>query len=234
MRVTLDHIEDIASGIKTFWFTPERPLRYEAGQFIELTLHHDDADDRGFKRWFTVSSSPTDQLLSITTKLAAKPSSFKKHLFKLQPGTELIMSEAMGDFVLPKDKKVPLVYVAGGIGVTPMHSMIKWLYDRGEHRTTHLIYAARNDTEIAFKPLFDTAVISVDYILTETSSSSDGKQSQLTSNDIYAASLKYDNPYIYLSGPEEMVEVFVAELKERGIKASRLVTDYFPGYAGAI
>ncbi len=63
MRVTLDHTEDVALNIKTFWWKPERPVRYTAGQFIELMLPHENSDKRGSKRWFTLSSSPSEDLL---------------------------------------------------------------------------------------------------------------------------------------------------------------------------
>lgn len=224
MRVSLHHKEEIAHHITTFWFEPEHPVRYEAGQFIELTINHDNPDNRGVRRWFTLSSSPTDQLLSITTKHANKPSSFKKRLFDLNPGDAIQMSDTMGDFVLPKDAHTPLIFVAGGIGITPVHSMIKYLSDTHHRRTTHLLYAAHDTSEIAFKELLDAAVTKTDYITDRSP----------TTEDILAITQEYTNPLIYLSGPEEMVEVFVAELKENGVSGSRLVTDYFPGYAGIL
>lgn len=224
MKVTLHHIEETADHIKTFWFKPEHPLRYEAGQFIELTISHDDPDDRGVRRWFTLSSSPTDELLSITTKLAEKPSTYKKQLFAMQPEDTAVMTESMGDFVLPKNKNTPLVFVAGGIGITPIHSMAKYLHDVHEQRTTHLLYAAHSEEEIAFRELFDQTVSITEYITDK----------KLTPADVLNTITQYDNPLIYLSGPEEMVEVLVVELKEQGIPGSHLVTDYFPGYAGVI
>src|SRR5687767_16013481 len=110
MNVTFDHIEDIAANIKTFWFKPERPVRYTAGQFTEIYLPHPNADERGQKHWFTVSSSPTDPMVSITTKFALdRSSTFKQTLRALEPGTKLHLADPMGDFVLPKDKNIPLV-----------------------------------------------------------------------------------------------------------------------------
>src|ERR1700693_2134326 len=101
MRVVYDHRHDEAANITTFYFKPESPVRYTAGQYIELTIKHEHPDDRGQKHWFTLSSSPTENYLSITTKFAAeKGSTFKKALRALPPGTELHMSEPMGDFVL--------------------------------------------------------------------------------------------------------------------------------------
>jgi ferredoxin-NADP reductase len=84
MKITLDYTENIAKNIQTFWFKPDKPVRYVAGQFIELTLPHDNPDKRGIKRWFTLSSSPTEPLISITTKHAENiVSSFKQNLFNL-------------------------------------------------------------------------------------------------------------------------------------------------------
>ena len=68
MQIILDHTEDIAENIKTFWFVPKKPMDYIAGQFIEMTLPHDHPDERGQKHWFTLSSSPTEPLISITNK----------------------------------------------------------------------------------------------------------------------------------------------------------------------
>jgi glycine betaine catabolism B len=224
MQVIFDHSEDITSHIKTFWFKPEPHIRYVAGQFIELFLPHPDHDERGIKRWFTLSSSPTDPLVSITTKIADKPSTFKQQLLALKPGAQVHMSETMGDFVLPKDRKAPLVFIAGGIGVTPIHSMVKYLADMGEQRTTHLLYNARNYEEIAFKELFDHTLTKSEYIADR----------KLTVAEAIAVIEKYQNPLVYISGPEEMVEVFVAAFNAQGIPPSRVVTDYFPGYAGQI
>lgn len=224
MYVSLDHVEHVASNIQTFWFKPERPLRYDAGQFIELTINHADQDSRGNRRWFTLSSSPTDSLLGVTTKLAAAPSSFKKHLFTLKPGDRIQISESMGDFVLPKDASIPLVFVGGGIGVTPLHSMMKYLHDTHQKRTIHLLYAAHSEQEIAFKNLFDTVATTTEYLTDR----------KLTSEDVLRLAADNTKPMIFLSGPEEMVEVFVDDLKKSGVPSSRLVTDYFPGYAGQI
>ena len=224
MNVTLDHVEDIARHIQTFWFKPERPVRYEAGQFIELVIPHTHQDERGIRRWFTLSSSPTDELISITTKIAEQPSSFKQQLCSLEPGDTIHMSDTMGDFVLPKDKNTPLIFVAGGIGITPIHSMTKYIADLKEQRTTHLLYAAHSQLEIAFKDLFDSTLSQTEYKTND----------RLTSQDILVAAQNYHSPFIYISGPEEMVEVLFTELKENGVPGSRLITDYFPGSANTI
>jgi len=154
MQITLDHTEKENYNVQTFWFRPEKKLEYTAGQFIEMFLPHDNPDERGIKHWFTLSSSPTDELISITTKnFGEKASSFKKTLFGLRPGAVIKIVEPMGDFVLPKDVSIPLVFVAGGIGLTPYHSMIKWLLDTGEKSQIQIILAFNNPRDVISEDL---------------------------------------------------------------------------------
>lgn len=230
MQVRLVSKEQVARGIFSFSFESEKLLDYTAGQFIELTLPHSDPDERGIKHWFTLSSAPTESLLSITTKLATKPSTFKKALFSLKPGDEITMSQAMGDFVLPKDRTIPLILVAGGIGVTPVRSILKWLKDTGEQRHIKVIYAARTEEELAFRELIEAGTNNVDYYISRPSKMWAETAKNIQTDDVAKAISASENPLTYLSGPEELVEVLFAELKQKGVNTSRLVTDYFPGY----
>ncbi len=221
MKVLFDHSEEIAGSIRTFWFRPEKPVRYTAGQFIELRIPHDHKDNRGDKRWFTLSSSPIDELLSITTKFAAENgSSFKQALASLEAGTELNMASPMGDFVLPKDGSIPLTFVAGGIGCTPYHSMVKYLKDSSEFRTITVIYAANSQDDIAFIETFRDLGKHFVRVVGE----------RLSADKILELSGNREDQYIYLSGPEPMVEALDKDLKSQGFNKKYIRTDFFPGY----
>ncbi len=230
MNVVFDHAEDTAANIKTFYFKPEKPVDYIAGQFTELYLAHDHPDNRGIRRWFTLSSSPTEPLVSITTKFSTQQSStFKQVLATMQPGTHLKLAQPMGDFVLPKDASRPLVFVAGGIGVTPMHSMIKYLHDKGQQRDIHLLYAVTKAEELAFLPLFKESV-RLTTVVKDPPVGYKGEIGSLTTERILEITDSKPDTLFYLSGPEPMVEVFTKELAEKGISSRRIITDYFPGY----
>jgi len=221
MKVTFDHSEPTAQNIITFYFKPDREVRYQAGQFIELRLPHDNKDSRGDKRWFTLSSSPSEDLLSITTKFTAENgSSFKNTLHSLQPGAVLDMASPMGDFVLPKDASIPLVFVAGGIGCTPFHSMVSYLQDSGEDRNVLLLYAANNEGEVAFKDTFSKLGPRLQMIIGE----------RLDADKILELAGEKPDQYIYLSGPEPMVEALEKGLKTAGVNKKHIRTDFFPGY----
>ena len=231
MNATFVGSEETAHNIKTFWFKPEQPVRYQAGQFTEIYLPHDNPDGRGIKRWFTLSSSPTEELLSITTKFAShQGSSFKQCLAQLKPGTLLRLADPMGDFVLPRDKTIPLVFVAGGMGVTPMRSMVKWLLDNGEKRQIHLIYAVTEEDELAFVPLFTEYGLQLTPVVKIPQSGYSGETGSLSTDRISQLAPDDDRYRLYLSGPEPMVETFYKDLKAKGFTEDRLVTDYFPGY----
>lgn len=220
MKVRFVKKQPLTADVASFWLKPEKPVRYMAGQFIELKIPHEDADGRGVKRWFTLSSSPTDSLLSITTRIIKERSSFKNALNGLKPGSQLDMVSPMGDFVLPKDKTIPLFFVAGGIGCTPYHSMIKYLSDTGEKRDIQMLYMAHSADEVVFRDLFESY----------PGDNFEVTIGRLDANTILKKAKDPQRRLIYLSGPEPMIEALEAGIKKAGFNADHLRTDFFPGY----
>jgi len=232
MIVTFDHSLAEATNIKSFYFKSAQPLRYSAGQFIELTLPHNNSDNRGIKRWFTLSSSPSQPLLSITTKITSnKGSTFKQALQALIVGDELTMSDAIGDFVLPKQEQTPLIFVAAGIGITPFHSMLQWLIDSGEQRPIKIVYAVRSEGEIVFLDTFRQAKQHVTVIVQEPSAAWGGERGRVNATMILGLEKPTDASLIYLAGPETMVESLAQELLATGLRKNQIVTDNFLGYS---
>jgi ferredoxin-NADP reductase len=230
MHVVFDHAEPVARDITTFYFRPQRPVHYMAGQFTEVYLPHA-ADSRGERRWFTLSSSPTEELLAITTRTAATDSStYKKGLAQLQPGVELHLAEPMGDFVLPKDPSIPLVFVAAGLGVTPVRSMVKYLSDTGEQRHIRLLYATSHSTDAPFMSLFTAYHLELTRLVRHPEAGYAGLAGSVTTERVLGLAEDLEEPYIYVSGPEPLVEATYKGLIAHGLPNERLIMDYFPGY----
>ncbi len=230
MNATLRRTEKVAENIQTFWFEPDKAVDYLAGQFVEMYLPHKNADARGQKHWFTLSSSPTEEYISITTKYAlGRASTFKQQLFALKPGAKVRISEPMGDFVLPKDKSIPLLFVAGGIGITPMRSMVKWLTDSKEQRDVSLIYGVKTPDELAFLDLFKSYGIVPEILASKPNTGWPGRKGHIASG-LIMDSVTHEEQLIYISGPEPMTEKLEADLLATGIEPQRLVLDFFPGY----
>lgn len=231
MRVTLDHHEEIAPGILTFYFKPQEKPHYTAGQFIEFNFKHDNPDERGTKRWFTLSSAPEEKLLTITTRFAGKnSSSFKRALVQLQPGTPLTFSPPEGDFTLPSDSTTDIFFVAGGIGITPLHSMVSHLLQTGDKYNVHLLYGVNTSKDAVFLDTFEDYGADVRVIVSKPPKDWQGESGQIDADKIIQAVGDRKNYMIYLSGPEPMVETFDKDLKAKGISNKRIKTDFFPGY----
>lgn len=231
MKAIFDHSQDEAANIRTFFFKTEKPVHYTAGQYTELTLPHLHPDNRGIKRWFTLSSPPGQDFVTITTKFADKQgSSFKKALRRLKPGTEVDLAEPMGDFVLPKLIQTPLIFVAGGIGLTPFHSICEWLAGTNEIRPIKFLYGVRSEDEIIFEETFQKIGVEPTVVVGEASPAWGGERGQLNAELILGLEQPSDDTLVYLSGPEPMVQALAKDLHKAGVKKSQLVTDEFPNY----
>ncbi len=220
MKVKLVRKELISGNISTFWFQPDNPVRYIAGQYIELYIPHSNPDERKERRWFTLSSSPSEDLLSITTRLIEpRRSTFKKALNNLKIGTEIKILPPMGDFVLPKDESLPLIFIAKGIGITPFRSMLKYLNDNDKKLNIKLIYCVDKPKDVIFKDIIEEATTK--FIIREGNISTD-ELSRYIEDD--------GKSLIYTAGPERMVETLRDNLIGKGFDQGRLRNDFFHNY----
>jgi ferredoxin-NADP reductase len=213
-------------------FEARRPLNFEAGQFVEITLPHPGKDWRGIRRSFSVTSVPGERRLAIGVKFYEPSSSFKRALQKMQPGAEITATGISGDFTLPRDHTQPLLFVAGGIGITPFVSHLQYLQRTGQKRDITLVYAVTNREELAYIELLRRAKCKVVVVCKDDLSLPEGwrhkKQTALTA-DVFAE-LNDDVTLrkAFISGPPGMVRSARAELRNLGV--AHIKTDYFTGY----
>jgi ferredoxin-NADP reductase len=199
---------------------------------MEWTLGHSYPDNRGVRRYFTLASSPTERELRLGVKFYPSPSSFKRQLLEMKNENTIIASQLAGDFVLPKDKKKKLVFIAGGIGITPFRSMIKYLVDTKEKRDVALFYSNKTATDIVYEEVFNKAREELDiktlYVITDPKSS--GYTGPINSQMIISEVPDYKERYFYISGPHAMIIGFQETLNKLGVKKSHIKTDFFPGF----
>lgn len=227
----------LVPGIYEFSFSKDPRLVFKPGQFMEWTFVHDNQDDRGARRYFTIASSPTEKDLKICIRLnREKSSSFKNGLLNLRKGDRLTASGLQGDFVLPTDKTNKLVFIAGGIGITPFRSMVKYLEDSNEERSIILFYVNKSADDIVYRDVFmkksglDLKVVNVLTDLESVPENWGGKTGRVDERMIREEVPDYIDRTYYLSGPSGMVDSYKEILKKMGVGSRRIVTDYFPGY----
>lgn len=233
MKATFVTRQQLTGTIVSFSFKPAQDFTFTAGQFIELTLTGHEENGAPAKRWFTISSSPHEELITITTRLGeASHTPFKRALNNLQPGDEVAMSEPMGDFVLPMLMQTPLVFIAGGIGITPFHSILSWTAHTGEQRPIKMIYGVHTEDDIIFQDTFDTAKQHVTVVVKDPSSAWGGERGDITGRMIVGLENPSPETLFYVSGPEPFVQHVQKELEATGISSQQIILDEFQGYAG--
>ena len=229
--------EEIAPDLADFVFQPEKPVKYQAGQYMEWTLPHDKSDLRGVRRYFTLASSPTEDTLRLGVRFYPKGSSFKRAMQTMTPDTVIAAGQLGGDFVLPKDPTKKLVFIAGGIGITPFRSMVKYLLDINERRVITLMYSEVAADELAYTDIFDEAEkhlgTKVVYTLTGPNppASWNGKTGFIDAKMIAREVPDYRNRVFYISGSHTMVAAMQDALNQLGVPRRQIKTDFFPGYA---
>jgi ferredoxin-NADP reductase/Na+-translocating ferredoxin:NAD+ oxidoreductase RnfD subunit len=228
----------LGPDIYDFVFRPDRKLAFTPGQYLEWTLGHKKSDSRGNRRYFTLASSPTESEIIMGVKFYNPPSSFKKALFDMASGQTLLAGQLAGDFTMPKDKTQKLVFIAGGIGITPFRSMLKYLIDKNERRDIVLFYANRTADEIVYRDVFDRAGrqlgIKTVYTLTKQDqlpAGWNGEAGYITERMIQAYVPDFHQRTFYISGPRSMTAAFEQTLANMGLHKRQIKIDFFPGFA---
>ncbi|HEY5267728.1 MAG TPA: RnfABCDGE type electron transport complex subunit D [Candidatus Saccharimonadales bacterium] len=235
--VLIDKIKIATSSVE-FAFNPKQKLAYLPGQYMEWTLPHQKADGRGSRRYFTLASSPTESDIKIGVKFFEKGSSFKNALLDMNRYTPIVASQVSGDFVLPKNPKKRLVFIAGGIGITPYRSMIKYLLDTEQKREITLLYSAMNKGDFAYKDIFEEARnkigLNTVYFATDedlTSSKNEHMRFQFIDAEVIRTEVSnYKDCFFYVSGTPGMVKAMHEALSKLGVPIHQIKLDYFPGY----
>ena len=227
----------LAPDLVDFIFVPQRRLSYAPGQYMEWTLGHPDPDSRGNRRFFTLASSPTEETLRLGVKFYPNSSSFKESMLSMDENSEIVASQLAGDFTLPRNPKQNCVFIAGGIGITPFRSMIKYLIDHHQPRPIVLLYANRVIGDIVYKDVFDQAErelgISTIYTLTDTRqvpAGWTGEVGRINARLIGRYVPEYRNCLFYLSGPNAMVVAYEEALLGMGVSRGHIKKDFFPGF----
>ncbi len=239
--LTFKEKKEIAKDTYEFVFQKSDPLPYIPGQYMEWTLPHANPDVRGIRRYFTIASSPFDDQVRLGVKMSpegAIRSSFKQKLFSMEVGDSLNAASVSGDFLLPETTETKLVFIAGGIGITPFASMLRYLLGSNQKRKMILFYANKTLEDIAYDDVVLRAKEQLNMEVIDVLSEKDklppnwtGEVGFITKEMIVKYVPDWETSMYYISGPQKMVTTYKQLLLSLGVAHKRIVTDYFPGYA---
>jgi len=210
-------------------------VNFQPGQYFFVTLPDvGHQDERGLRRHITVVTSPNERgVLGLATRM--RDSAFKRTLSELPVGTEVDVEEPKGRFVLPDDASRPLVFVAGGIGITVFRSMLRYIHEQGlPHRVT-LVYSNRDRESAAFlDELRELEQKLPDFRLVPTMTQDptwDGEARKIDAqffSDYVGDNL---NDFTFMvAGPPAMAEGVQQALAQAGVRQENVVADRFSGY----
>lgn len=222
MRLILIEKRQEAKDVTSFIFKPEVQFSWKAGQFLRYTLLHDNSDERGQDRYFTIASATFENNVMLTTREGV--SSFKRALFSLPVGGQILAEGPKGNFVV-NDPDLNYIFIAGGIGITPYRAILLDLEHNKLPINVKLLYGNQNP-DFVFKTELDDLdkkydTFSVRYFV---------EPERIGESAIKDALRDFNDPLFYISGPKPMVDAFKNMLQGMGISQEHIKLDYFPGY----
>jgi len=217
-----------------FIFTPNSVQHFEPGQYLEIQVPSKKDDFRGSRRSFSITSAPGEKTIRLGVKFYEPSSTLKRALRELKKGSVIQSTGISGDFTLPKDRLKPLVYIAGGIGITPFMSHLQYLKRQKEVRDIVLFYAVSSVDEIAYQDILIKSGIRV-FIVTKSNKTLTLPDNWTHVNAQYLTKELFvkhvadiADRMAFISGPPAMIDGAKKQLKELQLK--HIKTDYFIGY----
>lgn len=234
MRATILDKTEVAEGTLLVRFKLSEDVDFKPGQYFVIRLFNPPYhDEKGAMRHFTIVNSPAEKnILSFATRV--RDSAFKKSIQEFPLGTEVEVGPIRGDFVLPDDSNKPLVFIAGGIGITPFFSMLQHVKEENLGYKITLLYSNRDQASAAFlKELQDLSQQNPNFklVLTMTEDPGwSGEKEKIDAGFIKKHVEDLQTAFFYTAGPPAMVEVIIYALKEAGVDSSRIKSENFSGY----
>lgn len=232
MDTKIIRLEKITQTVMSLILEKPAGYNYLPGQFIVITIPVDDCDARCNKRNFSLVSSPTDEYLQIATRRGV--SRFKQTYENISPDTIVKISPPLGKFTLNEDSKIKAVMLSGGIGITPLHSLLKYATAKRLSKQITFIYSNSKKDDIPFKKDLDDYAknnphLSLNYTITDDPSY-EGLKGRITDVMIKKIVPEFRSCEFYVCGPPSMVETFRGILKNMNIAPERIKFEQFTGY----
>jgi len=224
----------ILEGIIELEFQLESELEFLAGQDVSITIPEMPyPDSKGNRRYFSIASSPLDKThIKIATRIS--DSGFKKTLLALEESDEVLVDEPYGEMILPDSTEQPLVFIAGGIGITPFLSMLRYIKEKNLNYDATLLYS--NKTEAGTPYLeelqgMDRVLKNFRLLLVMTDDEDwIGENRRINQSLITEKIPNYLDVKFYFAGPPGLVSGIKASLDNLKVKEENMKFVEFAGY----
>lgn len=228
-------VQQEAPGVWTLTFTPppgRKDFDFLPGQWQFVTLLR----GRGLpeeEHHFTISSSPREQ--GSHTSTIKEVGDFTATIGQTEPGDQAVIQGPFGRFSHVVHPEVrDLVFIAGGIGITPLMSNLRHMRDTGADKHVLLLYANSTEEDIVFRDELasleagEKPSLRVVHIISRPGADWTGEQGHLNQEKLQRLCgdrLAWST--FFLSGPPGLVAAMLATLEKVGVDSSRICVEYF-------
>lgn len=205
-----------------------KEFNFLAGQYIRVSVSKLlYPDPKGASRVFSIASSPNDKN-KISVAFRDSGSGFKRTLMELSFGSIVDIEGPFGYFTFPKDVSRPLVFIAGGIGITPFLSMIRFAIEQKLTHQITLLYANRNTESAAYLEELTIITKQNPHFLLKN------KFDRIDEYFVRQIVKNLDEPVWYIVGLPAMVADMRSLLSRLGISDAKIYFEDFVGYQSSI
>jgi len=217
-KIIAEKICEVSFGLSA------KKFEFLAGQYIRVSLPKlFYSDPKGALRVFSIASSPNDKN-KISIAFRDSGSGFKRTLMELPLDSLVDIEGPFGHFTLPKDFSRPLVFIAGGIGITPFLSMIRFATEQKLTHQITLLYANRNMESAAYLEELTTITKQNPRFLLKN------QFGRIDTDFIQQTIKNFNEPIWYIVGFPDMVADMRNLLSRLGIDDTKIYFEDFVGY----
>lgn len=217
--VIISQITQATPKIKIFKLTHnKKDFIFSPGQWIDLYAPISGKNIGGY----TIISNPkAPDYIELAIRESDHHPVTKFMHEKALVGSLLHITEGQGRFFIPLDLesemyKLPLIFIAGGIGVTPLLSMMRWL------KTTNikhqLFYSASHEIDLILKSELDT---NTHYVVTKDPLYS-GEKTRINISQLSQKNIDFINTHFFICGPKDMIDSLSRALELKGTPKEHL------------
>lgn len=229
-RLKVDRIVDETPDVRTFRLAAvaggKLPFDYMPGQYLNLALS---IDGKRVKRSYTIASSPTQPgYCELTVKRDGVASTYLHE--RVRPGDTLDVSAPAGRFTFDQADGDSLVMIAGGVGITPLMTKIRYLTDTAWPGQLHLIYAVKTEADVIFRAELERRAArhpNLHVTITLTRAAGVGRRGRVTAELIREVVPGFARHVYHLCGPGAMLEATRDSLREIGVPDARIKFESF-------
>lgn len=234
---TVVRLEALTPTVRGIWLKLDRPIRFQAGQYINLEV----AALGGLSRAFSLANSPGEaDVVELNVRIVPGGQVTTWLHEQLKVGDMLKLSGPYGRFFVKKSAQVPLIFMAGGSGLSSPKSMIEDLLAEGCDLPITLVYGQRSRAELYYDAEFrELAAKHANFTYVPAlSSEPDGSDWSGARGFVHeAAKAHFGNDFrghkAYLCGPPAMIEACISTLMQGRLFERDIYTEKFFSAADA-